>query len=234
MRAGALVFFAVLFAAPLNAQQSDPYQALVAELASPEAFDLALRRLLESDMPAAFRSDPDIAVLEEDCPGLIQALVNASTPMLTELNAQGLKEYRVSLRDLLAARLNADEARQAADFFTSELGRRFVRTVSAEATLGGSLTSSLSNEAGSIDRRAFEQDQQASVRSGLAALSPADLQAVNMIFASDWGRAFAALSPEIQELKYRLVNADLTPEQGATVEELSAKAATAYLEACEG
>ena len=233
MRSAALVFLAALAAAPASAQETSPYQALAAELANPEMFELAFRRMVDVDMRAVFLADPDIDAFEQECPGAIEALLTAATPLINELNDEGLVEYREALHGFLPTRISADDARLAADFFASDLGRRFIRTVSAETGFRNSLESGMSNDEGLIDRSAFERDQLAAARDGIAALSVADLQAVTQAFGTtSWGRTFAALGPEITDLKYRIVNADFTPEQDAALENMMTDTVNAHADAC--
>jgi hypothetical protein len=229
----ALAFLAVLGAAPLAAQDSSAYEDLVAEMASNESFDIATHRLLEVDLPAAFRSDPNIAAVEAECPGAVDGLMMAATPMFNQLDQEGRKEYRNALYDLLVARMSAEDARAAAEFFGSDLGRRFVRSVSEQSSLSNSLTSAIANDEGSIDRDAFELDQRSSAQSGIEALSDTDKIALGRALQSSWGRVMSELSPEIVNLRYRITNADLTPEQNAALEGLMAKSLEAHFDACE-
>jgi hypothetical protein len=92
----------------------------------------------------------------------------------------------------------------------------------------------MSNDEGAIDRGAFDRDQQSAVRDGLAALDAADLEAASQtIETAPWARTFVALSPDIAELKYRIVNADLTPQQDAALESVMGEAIESHIVACD-
>lgn len=228
-----LVFIAAIAAAPLSAQVTNPHDALVAELAAPDMFVSSFNRIIETDMPAVLRKDPNVAAIERVCPGTIDAVIAALAPTLAEFNDRGVAEYRVSLRELLGARLSAEDAAQAAEFFASDVGHRFLRTVGSQSGMRNSLESALDSGEGEIDRGAFQRDQQQAVRDGMAELSPADIRAINAaVSTSSWGKAFAGLSGEIVELRYRITNTKLTPEEELRFEKLSAEAMDAHLRTC--
>ncbi len=195
-------------------------------------FVASFHRILEVDMPAVLGSDPNIAAIERVCPGTIHAVIEAFTPTLTELNDRGVAEYRAALRELLGARLSAVDAGEAAEFFASDVGHRFLRTISGQSGMRNSLKSAMDSE-GEIDRGAFQRDQQQAVLDGIAELGPADIRAINEAVAtSSWGKAFAGLSGQIVDLRYRITNTKLTPEEELQFEKLSAEAVDAHMETC--
>jgi hypothetical protein len=233
VRRGILAFLAALWATPLAAQDSSAYDALVAVLASNESFDIASRRLLEVDLPAAFRSDPNIQEIEAECPGAVEALLVATTPMFKELDQEGRRDYRAALRNLLPTRMSEADARAAAEFFGSDLGQKFVRSISEQSTLSNSLSSAMSNDEGSIDRDAFERDQLNAARGGLEALSDFEKLSVNRALQTSWGEAINDLSPEIMTLKYSIMNAEMTPDQNAALDAVIGETIDAHFDACE-
>lgn len=233
MRLTGLAWLAVFASAPLRAQDADPHETLVEQLTTRETFDIAYRRLMDVDLPAAFLADPDIAALEKECPGAVQALLTAASPLFLRINRESESEYREMLREFLATRMSDADAQAAARFFASDVGQRFLRTVGAESTLGNSLHGAMADDEGAIDRASFERDRRTSAATTVAALSDADRRAFADTLNTSWGKAFSSMASELADLRFHLLSRDLTPEQGAELDSLANRVLLQHFTACD-
>lgn len=233
MRQAGFAWLAVFVSAPLCAQDANPHEALVEALTTRETFDVAFQHLMNVDLPAAFLADPDIAELEKECPGAVQALLTAASPLFLRINQESESEYHKAMADFLAARMSDAEADAAANFFASDVGQRFLRTVGAESTLGNSLRSAMADDEGAVDRASFDRDRQSSAAATVAALGDADRRALAETFDTSWGKTLRAMVPELADLRFRLMSMDLTPEQSTELESLANRVLLGHFTTCD-
>lgn len=137
MRCLLLAFTALVLVAPPCAAQADE---AVAVSASPHerVYDTLIAQADDGPMIEAsldwlvheLTSDPNIAVLERENPGLVKALRSAVRPIIVGYSQRVKVSYRPKMIAALEAELTGDEAAEIAEFYASPIGRVLVSGVS--------------------------------------------------------------------------------------------------------
>lgn len=123
---------AFLLAAPpalAQAPATDAHAALVEALASEELLTGSFESSWRQTAEAEFRREKDVAGMEGECPGVIKLMIAAMAEPTQSAFARSVSEYRMGLLKLFRARLSVDDARGAAEFYGSDLGRELLAAV---------------------------------------------------------------------------------------------------------
>lgn len=233
LRVFATGLLVALAACGAEAQSADPHTDLVAALAPEDELAAQFRQMVEVEFPASLRAEPDVAALERECPGTIDSMVAAAQPLMRARMDSFVSAYRTALEDLLAAEMPAADAREAADFYVSDLGRRMMAARRAPRKHDNAELSVDSNPSGRLDQAALVRDETVAADAGNAALSAADRAALDAAFeGTDWGRTMRRLRSAISGLQLRVYNSSIAGQQPA-IETAIERAGAAQLARCE-
>lgn len=214
------VLLLVAPAAPLAAQEaaaaatSDPYLNFVRTVTGGVDNEVMLQRGLAQIGEAMLASDPAIAELEALFPGAVDQMLVAMTPMMREHSETLRSRFEVQYADLLRDELTVAEARDAAAFYASPVGRRLLTSIQDNMTYDAQIDDVDNGEwEGTITTSSINEDLRATQRAVLDEVSPADMAAMDRRAAnSTWLPKIARLRPQVIALRAQVENAPMDPE----------------------
>lgn len=214
---------ALLAPGPLLAQDApppgDPQLALATVLTNDEFVAEMFRQSMDVGFDTALRGDAEMAQIETECPGLIDAMSTAVEPIMWPAHQRDYADYRGKLHALFERELNDEHAHGAAEFFASPLGQRFITALSSEISVDATLSELQTGEAAHVSAEALAADNLESASRGIMALEPADRLEISTIFStSPWASEFVRTQPKVAALQLEMANADYTPEEGAAMD----------------
>ena len=187
--------------------------------------DIEVRRAREA-IYAGFRADEGLVELENEYPGLHDAMWHAVEPILRDYSAKSGPGLVARLRDLYAARLSREEIDAFIAFYSTPTGKRLIRTVYENADYAPFV------EAGLADRATTAEDigrVQQSARAAVAeSLTEADRAALEELVRSISLTKANALSAEIRQITADWLN-EPDPEMDALIEEAVVSAAERHM-----
>lgn len=194
--------------AAVPASAADAHKAAADELAlvlTPDSsiepqVDLVIRTMITQ----LRRSEPDLAELDQEFPGLLDAVGTRVRPIMVRAGRKTLPLYRADLSNLYEGNLTTEEMRQAAAFFRTPEMRAFVSTAQ------GNLTFEKSTAAALDQREASTSDVQSDVRAAAQRteeeISPAQRRKLMAFVFSPVGRKLSALNPRKQAINAKWFN----------------------------
>lgn len=221
-------------ATPLAAQATaDPHQRFTDSISTDEILQLDDPTAMESLFLQTLNSDPEFQETEATCPGLARVLLDVGMPIIMQSSRRSAEGYRAKLLVLARERLSAEQASGAADFFTGETGQQLLRLTLDHSVEKSSMSELLSSEDQSISAESFEADKAATRQAMLQNVDHGMLAAAGQQIAnSNWGAAFLAMRPQIQQLQLEMANSDLSPEESSALDEAYEAAAAEHIDSC--
>ena len=128
---GALLVFSTV--QPVNAQTEVSAPSAIVQDAHADLFasmregldkELILRNLVRSVVEQMTASDPQLAALENEYPGLALKMMDSMMPVLRGYTRRVERKYDPQLIAVLRSMFTPDEARNIAAFYRSDLGRQ--------------------------------------------------------------------------------------------------------------
>lgn len=179
------------------------------------AFDTAMRAGFEG----VLRTDPGMATLDRECPGLINAMSDAARPIMWPAHQRDYAQFRLELIDLFSEELEPDIARGAADFYGSEPGQSLLRTLMSNYSASSTIASVLDDPDAKVSGHALEADMRATAAAGIQALSPEEFAAMNaQLKGAVWLPAMTRLGPQLNALQLKMANKDLSEEENTALD----------------
>jgi hypothetical protein len=180
-------------------------------------------------MPKAMLADPNVKALEETHPGILKAMIDAMTPILTgEMRAE-MPRLWTMLGDVYAENLSETDLRAALAFYGSPTGKRIIDFMGKQTDMAPMLDQMVS----SGDYSVTEQGLKASAMTGASkvatALTPGEIAATTRFALTPEGKRIIALTPRMNKLVTEWSNAP-TPELDARLD----KAVLAVIEKYTG
>lgn len=157
------------------AQAQDSHAALIDTIQANADMDVIMARVL-AETDRQFRIEPNFAALEAQSPGTIAQVVKAMAPTLRNYQGRVRTKFRPEMIEAARDVFTADEAQELADFYGSEVGRRFLALLSKNFSVGNVIEGAIDDTKVTAD--AIRRDQQATVSQTLGALSPAEMQEI--------------------------------------------------------
>lgn len=227
-----LAALSLFVAAPLVAQDdANAHQRLVDAIADPVRLMAKVDEAIDAEQRFQFEQDSEMQAIEAECSGSYALMVATIRPFAHELQARAIDEYRASLLELFTARLEADEARGAAEFYESDLGQALVRA--ADDNLVETRMVSEMRREETVSREAFEADKQATKRAIIQRVDPAVLsQAAERLLNSPWFPDFRSIEPDIKRLQLAMVNTDFNADEQQRFDAALEDALIPHYEAC--
>ncbi|ANU07243.1 hypothetical protein [Paraurantiacibacter namhicola] len=198
--------------------QDEAYAELVDVFQQPELADAIFEGSIK-DLRKVWKADPFMAEMEAECPGILDAMIEGSTPLMRKIDQRANREYRNALLGILKANLTPEEAMAATVWFRSEDGQAMLASAARNVTTEASLGEIVATEEGSASREAFARDKEASVQRVMGEMDAPMQRRVAMAFMdSSWGPKLVALRPQMDEARYTIFNAPLSAEEEAEME----------------
>jgi hypothetical protein len=187
------------------------YETLIAQADDGPMIEAALDWMVRQ-----LASDPNIALLAKDNPGLLNALRAATRPIIVGYSRRVKLEYRPRMIALLRSELTAAEATDVAAFYASPIGRRLVAGVSASYrpdTVLGTI-----DEERRVTSADVARDMDSASQATLQNLSPAEVEELNREIESRPAIAkLVPVVPKIAALRAQMEEEPLTAEEEAAV-----------------
>ncbi len=214
-------------------QHADHHLVLATALANDTFITSAFRYTMEASFDSLLRADPEMQVIEAECPGILGVMGKAIEPILWPSYRSIFIDYRADLHNFLRREISGEDARGATEFFNSALGRRFQDVVLSQITLDATMAELMVDEDAEVSDRAVNEDTREMVSRGVATLEPADRLEIDALFrTTEWGKAFVRLQPQIMAMQNAIAVPDATPEEDAAMDAAIEKAAGEHFAAC--
>lgn len=186
------------------------YWQLAMAKTTDEIWDRSFDGLLEQ-AKAGFDRFPAFAEAESKCPGFIDTVFESAKPWMREGHYAQRTEFRFGLADIFAKGLTEEQAADAVAYYRSDEARYFLELGTDSASQKGKIDRALNEEEGPIDRETFYEDLD---RTHEAIRENADserlAEAEKNLRASTWFEPYAAIHPQIQELRLKISQSDST------------------------
>ena len=177
---------------PTDAAYCDLHDAMLAGVDQDVALDNSMKAI-----ETAFRAEPDIQALEQDAPGTIAKIIRAMRPVIKDMNARIQREYRPAFLEIYQKHLSADEARDLADFYRSEVGRKILGAASAgyspDQTISGALTDQ------PVTQEQIDADLDNASQAAIEGLDSEDLAAIDQALRDN--PTLLKLAPAMREIR---------------------------------
>lgn len=230
----ALVQPAYAQAAPgAQATSPDPYMDMVLAINGGVDPDVMFARTLDELRRAMLAGDPQSAALEAAYPGVLQAMVEAMGPVLRRHSDRLTGEMYLQMAALLADNLTAAEAREAAAFYRSPIGRRVMLSVQnnySQTAVGDAAVASVLGGSLNISEEAVAADLATSSRAAIRDISAADMATMNRDFASaTWPPKLLQLQGEMARIRTAMENAPVNPTDEAEMQQATMAAINRFV-----
>ncbi len=220
--------------ATASADQAIDYYAAMAEAVTSDAvIEATFEQAIEIGFKGAMRADPEMDEIEKECPGTVQAMADAAAPIMKPAHIRDYMEYRADIAALFRANMTTANARSAAEFFNSDIGKNFLMSVSSNVSADATIGAIIDDPDAKIAAEDLESDNRATAVRGIMAMEPLERrEALMTIGNSDWGQDFVRLQPQVQALQVEMANSDYSPEENAALEKALEQTAMTVLGKC--
>jgi len=180
-------------------------------------------------MRAGFSSNPGLAQLESEHPGILDAVLRRIQPLLADEMTKLVPDMIDRIAAIYAERLTVPEMREAAIFYRSPLGQRVIAGINAQAFKQG-VDIGMRNADDGSDTTA-RQVQSVATSAGWTALSTFSAQERTEILrfsTAPTGRRLSALAPAVSATVAAWVN-EPRPEVQARINDAMLEEAGAFI-----
>ena len=215
-------------------QLADAIAQLFDAFTPPEGLKAAQLGMVES-LRTAWQNDPGMSALENECVGLIDVMVKATTPLLDEYFVTELELRKKLFLEMYSKHFTRTQAMEAAAFYNTDVGQKLVNGVLGNFRLDNTLQAILEDPDldAEIDADDMKRDQLAAGQLAAASLTAQEQAEIVRVFArADWRRALSAAAAEFQPASVELANSDFAPEIDARMDIVIEEAMTTHLQAC--
>ncbi len=180
----------------------------------------ALIKTMRNQIHQIIKSDPDIAILENEYPGLINAGVDAMMPIVIRQTEAGMPTLFDRQAVLLIKNFSLREIQELDKIFKSPTFRR-IRTA-AQTNTNLSAVEDVVNEDRDINTSDIDRIQKDTVRNIVPTLSSADNAYLIKTSLNPTFKKFQKLMPQLNAIEAQWSN-ESTPEQDAEIEAAATK-----------
>lgn len=206
--------------------------ALVDVFHTKEAGDLVFDRQM-AELRSVWLAMPEFAEIEAGCPGMIDAVLVAVRPVFRDMDERSNRQLRNALRGIFAANITPQEAQAAAAFFQSPDGQILIGAVLNNVTMETSLTEAMEGGEGNFSRESMARDKRKTSAAAVRAIDPETQQRIAAKLTSEpWFPKLMALRPQMDNARYTIFNAPLTPREEAQIDAVIGPAMDAHFETC--
>ena len=197
-----------------------------------ESRDLLLdAELLEAQFVSGMLATPDGKSMEDEFPGIVQAIWRSAAAELRSQTEASLPSYWERLAAIYSANLSVEEIDAASKFFGSDVGRKVIK-LKGQTMIRQLVTLAAQSETGAITGEAFSTSNREASESVVTALSQNEQLTLAAFGLSAAGVKLQSLGPHIQKVAVEWMN-ESTPEEDAKIEALMLAAIEAHIEASQ-
>ena len=230
---------AILFAGPAWSQENEATGTELVDHAAYGSLYDAIQggfdknRVIENQLVVVrsiWAEDPGMVSMEQQHPGLFDALVNAARPVLMRQNTEIAQEYRPKFIAALASVLSPAEAITVAEFYGSPIGTKMMQSLSANVDSRATIEGGVKN--GTIDIDDVESDIKQGADKVVDGLTAADQTELLRIFSSDpVYMKFPAIQSAMLPVRAAMERESMTPQRQQEIEQTIAMAAQQHISA---
>lgn len=198
-----------------------PWRRLLSSrILSPEEHQIAAaERMVDNDMASAFRDDADFQAMEEEYPGLIEAVLKEMKPALLRFTRNGLPDHYKRVAALLATQFSAPELEDIAQFYLSPTGQKIIQGMHQNQSVGAVLAEVMADPDKPTSIAAVVSDQRATAEATKKLIDKGDEQALLELTKKPYFARLASLAPAMRKLDQELAN-EPAPEFEKEIEAL--------------
>jgi len=188
----------VVTAAAPDAERSALGRKL-AEVLNSEALTLAQAdKMLDQTVPGLAASNPEMAFMEREHPGVLKAVADAMRPIIVEGTRKKLPELWKRLGAIFAGGMTADELHAALVFYQSPLGARIIKVMGEDSDFSQMLSERLRNDQSDITEQGLRTGLMKGAAGVINRLPQADILAIARFMRTPAGGKIRELTPQIQ------------------------------------
>lgn len=243
LHALALAATGAVFASQVHAQdeavsaaepvENDGYERFVAAL-SPDSLHEKSYATTVAQLREYYLDDTNFVLLEKECPGMVDTLLQDTDPMLREYHWAEAEAIRKLMLDTAREHLTVEQAESAADLYLSPIGQKMIMAAGDSVSVRNTFDETAYGGGGAIERDAYDRDQMATMSKTLRALTQEEIvEFGGRIAAADWYPAFLEMNPVLQQGRYEILNTELIPGYQDRLKAAIEKSMTDHLARCE-
>ena len=231
----AILLAALPGALPAQEEHAQPsvYRELAEAKTPDDVWEASLQSLVTQSRNG-FIADPNLGRAEDLCPGAMDAIFEAVTPIMRRGHFLQRDEYRDGMTEIFAREFTPDQAAEALEFYRSDLGHEMLLFGSGANSYSHRVQEVLDSDdepAPVLDRETFDADlagTQSAIHRGID--PKIAFEANRILRRSSWYSTYARkVHPQIQDLRYSIAARDSRFSAAGGGQE-SARATTRALE----
>lgn len=224
-----LALAALLIAAsPAAAEPAAIYRELAEAKTTDAVWERSFAAMIDR-AKIAFQGDPMFAKAEARCPGYIDAVFTATSPLMRERHFAERDQLRAGMAQILSEGLNEAQAREAIAFYRSPEGG-FLMELGADSN---NYDEKFAVKPEQFDRKAFEGDLARTHDTIHSNADPAMIERVEReLDKSRWYHPYLKVHGRIQDLRFRISKAKPSPEQAALLDQATKRGSIQHFANC--
>ena len=184
---------------------------------------------LDTQFVETLRAQQDVAALEAEYPGIVEATWKALRPVMQDEMERSMPKLWGLIADIYVRNLTIAQIEAAKAFFSSATGQKFVLLINRNVDVRPMLEDVATDPNVRFDDEDYDQFVSSSAKKTAEQMSPAEVGELSRFLSSPDGLAIQKVIPEMRQLGVSWFNAD-DPEFGARVEKVTMEAMMAYVE----
>jgi hypothetical protein len=225
---GALLAALLLASGPALAEPATIYRELAATKSSDAVWERSFAAMIDR-AKIAFLADPTIVRGEARCPGLIDAILSATAPLMRQRHFASREVLRTGMARILSEGLTEAQAREALAFYRSPEGQ-FLMELGADSN---NYDEGFTVTPERLDREAFDGDLARTHDAIRNNLDPKLAErAERQLGASHWYHPYLKIHPQIQDLRFAISKTKPPAEETARIDQATKRAAIQHFVNC--
>lgn len=227
---------------PLSAQTGGSKQ----EVKAPSAEAMALARLMsprdlliemevrefDKNFVSSLRADADVKSLDDEYPGLIEAMHKASRGLVAEATARSVDKIHVAVSQLIDANFTPADISELSEFYRSPTGMKTIRQMAANADASKIYERAVQEDDFKLTAEQISSQLDENARKTAATFTPEETTQMVLFMAKPSFIKLAKAQPDIQKLLADEFNAP-DPEFDKQIETVMGAAVEQHLASFE-
>ena len=207
----------VITPAPVDLAAKAAARRLAGILYSEQSQVATAERIADGDLSTAFRTNPDLQVLDKEYPGFTDAVLKELKPALVRFTVKELPAYHDRVAGLIASRLNAAEIEDLTAFYRTPTGQKVLKGMQQHATVGATLGEIVADPDKPTSFAAVAADHKASADATKKLIDESDHPTLREFAKKPYCTRVAMLGPAMRKLEQDFSN-EPAPEFEAEIE----------------
>ena len=185
-----------------QAMQATAGQAIeLARLMSPSGLlvDMEVREF-DKHFVASLRSDPELKSLDDQYPGLFEAMHKASRGLVAEATGRSAGKIHAAVAKLIEANFTPADIVELTDFYRSPVGRKTVQQMAASADAGQIYQQAVGEDEFKLTENQISAQIQESARKAVQTFTPDEQTEMMLFMAKPSFGKLAKAQPQIRKI----------------------------------